>query len=112
MALTYTSRYTEPQWGAGSDSPSRALFNAALGNIEKAAYDDGVTQSALPTTSLFAGRYVKVNWGGTDYTVFRHDGTTWDPVGGSLLPGALRIKSSTAAITDRALSVEHPSLTN
>ena len=84
MALTLTDRLELPQWGQGSDGPSRVQFNDAFKKInDRAAYDDGAAGgSALPTAGVVTGRYAQ-----TVDTVhrrlFRRTGSGWQQVGGT-----------------------------
>jgi hypothetical protein len=117
MTKTLTTRFQLPQWGAGTDSPSRVDFDAAFLNLETwAAYDDGVTVSALPTTSLYQGRYVWQSQGSAPYRTLwrRDDASGWYHVGGPTIPTTQLIRAlvnpALGDPTKDALRVEHPTL--
>lgn len=116
MTETRTNRFDIPQWSSGSDSGSRADFNEALIKLnDKAAYDDGVTQSALPGTNLIPGRYQLVTHDGTYRVVYRrHDGGGWDAVGGNTMPNPFHFRGIAAGVarTDAAVTFSHPDATN
>lgn len=116
MAETRTSRFGLVQWGVGSDSPSRIDFDEAFLNLEqRAAYDDGVTYTALPGTNLVQGRFVLVAPGGANRTIYRRNQAgTWDFAGGNTDPDPFYLRPY-KAIADGgptrdtvALTVSHP----
>lgn len=108
MAETLTTRFGLPQWSVGDDAPSRVEFNAAFANIEaRAAYDDGASASAVPTTNLVPGRYARVANTDGSFTLYRRSATVWEYVGGPVAPVASRVVAlSGQAATDQAFSIE------
>lgn len=112
MAETRTPRFKQPQWSAGSDAPARGDFNEAFGNVEAwAAYDDGQTLTALPSTNLVTGRYALISFGTDGKSLYRYNGSSFDLVGGSVIPRFQRFKALEGqALTDSAWHVEHPSM--
>lgn len=114
MALTSTPRFALPQWGAGSDSPSRTTFNSGFTTLDaKAAYDDGaVGGSALPTTDVVVGRHAQtVN--GAYRSLYRRVSTGWQWIGGNAVPETLHHRADSALpTTGIARQISHPSLTN
>jgi hypothetical protein len=126
MAETLTSRFGLVQWGVGTDSPSRIDFNAAFLSIEqKAAYDDGVTRTALPTTNLVAGRSALVAPESspgvpTGYRTLyrRNDAAGWDYAGGNTISEPFNVRAANGvgaggpARSANAFSVSHPDAAN
>jgi hypothetical protein len=116
MTETRTDRLDLPLWGAGSDSGSRSDFNEAMTKInDRAAWDDGVTQNALPGTDLIPGRYQLVVHSGTYRVVYRrHDGGGWDAVGGNTMPNPFHFRGIAAGVnrTDAAVTFSHPDAAN
>lgn len=112
MAETRTSRFGLVQWSSGGDSPARTDFNEAFLNLEnRAAYDDGVTSSSLPTAGLYAGRYAMVDDEGRRTLYRRNDAGGWDYAGGNTVPGSLMLRGLPSDSTGAtAFSVGHPSL--
>lgn len=114
MTETRTPRMGQPQWSAGTDSPSRTDFNEAFLNTEtRTAYDTGEDYTSLPVTGLVAGRYAMLTVSGDGYSLYRYSGAAWQFVGGSLVARFQRFKAIEGQlITDVAYSVEHPSQVN
>lgn len=117
MTETRTTRFGLPLWSAGTDGPSRSDFDEAFTNIEaRAAYDDGVTVSALPSTSLYQGRYVWQQTASGSYRTLwrRDDASGWYHVGGPVIPTTQLIRALVnpplADQTLDALRIEHPTL--
>jgi hypothetical protein len=114
MTETRTTRFGQPQWSSGTDSGSRTDFNEGYLALEtRAAYDDGVTTSALPVSGVVQGRYAWVNAAGNYRTLYRRDdATTWYPVGGPTIPTTQLHRGLVAPVlTDvdaDAIRVEHP----
>lgn len=120
MAETRTARFGLPRWSSGADSGSRADFVEGFDNLDaRAAYDDGVTSSAVPTTGLVAGRYAWVAaqpGGGTTPTYRslyrRADDNNWYHVGGPTIPTTQLFRGLAAAVSSNvdadAVRVEHP----
>lgn len=115
MTETRTTRFSLPQWSAGSDSPSRTDLNEAFNNLAMgAAYDTGVTASALPTTGLYAGQYHLVAVNGNNTLYRRNDASGWGYAGGntnpypSFLQPYLGAGAGGPALTAAALTVDHP----
>lgn len=115
MTETRTTRFSLPQWSAGSDSPSRSDFNEAFNNLATgAAYDTGVTASVLPTTGLYAGQYYLVSDNGNNTLYRRNDASAWGYAGGntnpypSYLRPYLTMAGGGPALTAAALTVDHP----
>jgi hypothetical protein len=114
MAITTTPRLGLPQYGLGSDSPSRTGFNAAFLAIDtKTAYDDGAVGTAsLPGTNLVDGRYAQTV-SGVYRQLYRRAGGAWQAVGGNTFAETTYLRADAAlATTAAALIVSHPSLTN
>lgn len=112
MAVTTTPRFALPQYGAGSDSPSRQGFNAAFATIDaKAAYDDGaVGGTALPTTDLVNGRYAQTV-DGAYRRVFRRAGGNWQQIGGNTWAETQYARADAALGTSTPARVtSHPSI--
>jgi hypothetical protein len=114
---TRTARFGLPLWSAGTDGPSRSDFDEAFTNIEaRAAYDDGVTVSALPSTSLYQGRYVWQQTASGNYRTLwrRDDASGWYHVGGPVIPTTQLIRALVnpplADQTLDAVRIEHPTL--
>lgn len=115
MTETRTTRFGYPLWSADTDSPSRLDFDEWSNVAEaKNAYDDGVTYTTVPVTSLVQGRYALVNATGNYRTLYRRDDAgSWRFVGGDTIPDTLRLRALTGqATTAQALALSHPSLTN
>lgn len=122
MAETRTSRFELVQWGVGTDSPSRIDFNEAFLNLEnRAAYDDGVTYTALPVTHLVAGRYVLLAPESSPgvptgvRTLYRRsDAASWDWAGGNTINEKFTVRplngigAGGPARTTAALELSHP----
>lgn len=113
MTETRTTRFGQPQWSSGDDSGSRADFNEGyLALEERAAYDDGVTTSAVPVSGVVQGRYGWVNTTGYRTLYRRDDASTWYPVGGPVIPTTQLYRGLNAPVlTDvdaDAIRVEHP----
>lgn len=115
MTETRTNRFDIPQWSAGSDSGSRTDFNEAFNKLnDRAAWDDGSTETELPATDLVAGRYQLVVVGGTYRVVYRrHDSGGWDAVGGNTMPVPFHYRAlGGAARADAAATFSHPDHAN
>jgi hypothetical protein len=78
MAETRTTRFSLPQWGAGTDAPSRSDFNEAFLQLETwAARDEQGTFASRPAFGM-RGRYY---WDTTNTVLWRDTGTSWVVVG-------------------------------
>jgi hypothetical protein len=108
MAETWTTRMVVPQWGLGTDAPSRVDFDTAFLNLNnRAAFDDGVNYAAVPTIDLVPGRYARVSTADSSYTLYRRSTTAWEYVGGPVSPVKLRsVALGSQAGTDQAFSLE------
>lgn len=115
MTETRTNRHDLPQWGAGTDSGSRADFNEAFDKLnDQAAYDDGVDAATLPVTALVPGRYALVTLAGGYRTLYRRAAdATWDAIGGNAMPRAFHHRAlESQARTDAAVTFSHPGSAN
>lgn len=108
MTETWTTRMVVPQWGAGTDAPSRVDFDTAFLNLDtRAAYDDGVTYASVPTANLIPGRYARVSTTDGSYSLYRRSSTAWEYVGGPVSPIKLRSVALGSQVgTDQAFSLE------
>lgn len=109
MAETWTSRMVVPQWSDQNvDGPNMADFDLAFANLDgKAAYDDGVNYSTIPTTNLVAGRYARLTNTDSSYTMYRRTASAWEYVGGPVAPVAQRIAAlNSQAATATAFTTE------
>lgn len=108
MAETWTSRMIVPQWGTGTDAPSRVDFDQAFLNLDtRAAYDDGLNYLAVPTADLIAGRYARVSSSDGSYAIYRRSPTAWEYAGGPVSPVKLRSVALASQVgTDQAFSLE------
>lgn len=112
MAITTTDRFALPQWGLGSDSPSRTAFNNALARIDsRAAYDDGAAGgTALPTSEVVNGRYAQTT-DGNYRRLFRRVASGWQQVGGNTWAETQYHRAEGALGTGAAARIlSHPSL--
>jgi hypothetical protein len=114
MTETRTNRHELPQWGAGTDSGSRADFNEAFDKLnDQAAYDDGTEASALPVTGVVVGRYALATFTGGYRTLYRRGDGVWDAIGGNTMPRAFHHRGLEGqARTDTALTFSHPGSAN
>lgn len=104
MTITRDARMKQQQWSSGADAPSRVGFNAdAQFLFERAAYDDGTTGAVVPVTDVVGGRYFRRS-DADGYELHRVQGSTWEWVGGTLVPTRLRYRR--ALSTDIALSTD------
>jgi hypothetical protein len=108
MTETWTTRMVVPQWGAGTDAPSRVDFDAAFLNLDgRAAYDDGMTYAAVPSVNLIPGRYARVSTTDGSYSLYRRSATAWEYVGGPVSPVKTRSVALGSQVgTDQAFSLE------
>lgn len=116
MTETRSNRFGLPLWSSGGDSGSRADFTEAFGKLnDRAAWDDGTTQTELPITDLVAGRYQLVVIGGVYRVLYRrHGGGGWDAVGGNTSPSPFHFRGLAAGVnrTDAAVTFSHPDAAN
>lgn len=114
MTETRTNRFDLPNWDAGTDSGSREDFNEAFNKLnDRAAWDDGTTQTSLPVTSIPAGRYQLILHEGTYRVLYRRHASGWDAVGGNTMPVPFHYRAlSGAARTDAAITFSHPDAPN
>jgi hypothetical protein len=116
VAVTTTPRFALPQWGAGSDSPSRTSFNSAFLAIDqRAALDLGeVGGTTLPVTDVLAGRTAQtIDGTGTYRKVYRRDVVGWKQTGGNTWDQTFYNRADGALATSApARIVSHPSLAN
>jgi hypothetical protein len=92
MAETNTTRLVLRQWGTGTDTPSRAEFNASFLSLENlAAIDKQDTFANRPAAGV-RGTYF---WDTTNTLLWRDTGAAWFNVGSKALDALF--KGSTAA---------------
>lgn len=104
MTITRTDRMQQQQWSSGTDGPTRLGFNGDADFLEsRAAYDDGTTGAVLPVTDVVGGRYFRRS-AADGYELHRVQGSSWEWVGGSIVPTRLRYRRS--AGTDIAWSTD------
>ena len=109
MAETTTTAFGLPQWAVeNTDGPTMGEFNIAFADIESlAAYDDGLSYTALPTTGLFPKRYVRVSTTDGSYSMYRRQGSAWEWIGGPMSAVARRTAALAGqAGTDKAWTAE------
>lgn len=116
MTETRSNRFGLPLWSSGGDSGSRTDFTEAFGKLnDRAAWDDGTSQTELPVTDLVAGRYQLVVIDGTYRVLYRrHGGGGWDAVGGNTSPAPFHFRGLTGGVarTDAAVTFSHPDADN
>lgn len=114
MALTLTDRLALPQWGAGSDGPSRVQLNDALKRInDRVAYDDGAAGgTTLPSTDVVNGRYAQTVEG-SYRRLYRRAGGAWTQVGGNTWGEPTYLRGDAGfAVDSAARTISHPNLSN
>ena len=105
MTETRSNYFGLPRYSAESDEVmTRSDWEEAATRIEeRAAYDDGATDTSLPATLLKPGRYFRQ--GVTDgYAMHRRGAAAWEWIGGTVAP--VRIRHRAAAPGDVVLSVD------
>jgi hypothetical protein len=111
VTFTLTDRLGLPQWGQGSDGPSRVQLNAAfLAVNNKVAYDDGTAgASALPSSDVVNGRYAQVV-DGAHRRLYRRGAGAWSQVGGNSWAEPTHHRTDgTHAVTSAARTISHTS---
>jgi hypothetical protein len=103
---TRTPFFELPQYSSGLDGTfSRADSNEAFSHVEtRAAWDDGVTASSLPSTFLKPGRYFRQSF--TDgYALHRYAAAgAWEWMAGTIVP--VRLRHRGAAGSDIMISTD------
>ncbi|HET9144143.1 hypothetical protein [Actinophytocola sp.] len=105
MTETRSNYFALPRYSADSDEVmTRADWEEAATRIEeRAAYDDGTSNAALPATLLKPGRYTRQDL--TDgYAIHRRSASAWEWIGGTIAP--VRVRYRAAAPGDTVLSVD------
>lgn len=84
MALTYTPKGL-PQWSAGSDSPTRAVFDAAFATLDATfAGDTQGLASSRPAPGVVGRFYTTTDAGTAGGIVYRDNGSSWQCVGANV----------------------------
>lgn len=96
MTETRTAVFGLPRYSSGADEVlTRGDWEEAAGNLEaRAAYDDGTTGSALPTTKK-AGSYFRRSFS-DGWALHRQQGSTWEWVGGTVQDVRVRMRGALA----------------